>query len=88
MYSQIAKFMGQHGAHWVLSAPDGPHIGPMNLAIRVNLHDDVIKWNNFRVTGHLYREFTGPGEFPTQMPVTMRFDVFFDLRLNTRLNKQ
>ena len=28
-----------HGAHmgptWVLSAPDGPHVGPMNLAIRV-----------------------------------------------------
>ena len=28
-----------HGANmgptWVLSAPDGPHIGPMNLAIRV-----------------------------------------------------
>ena len=27
-----------HGAHmgptWVLSAPDGPHVGPMNLAIR------------------------------------------------------
>ena len=29
-----------HGANmgptWVLSAPDGPHIGPMNLAIRVH----------------------------------------------------
>ena len=23
------------GPTWVLSAPDGPHIGPMNLAIRV-----------------------------------------------------
>ena len=27
-----------HGAHlgptWVMSAPDGPHVGPMNLAIR------------------------------------------------------
>ena len=22
------------GPTWVLSAPDGPHIGPMNLAIR------------------------------------------------------
>ena len=29
-----------------------------------------------------------PGEFPTQRPVTRRFDVFFDLRLNTRLSKQ
>ena len=31
-----------HGANmgptWVLSAPDGPHVGPMNLAIRVLLH--------------------------------------------------
>ena len=23
------------GLTWVLSAPDGPHVGPMNLAIRV-----------------------------------------------------
>ena len=29
-----------------------------------------------------------PGEFPTQRPVTRRFDVFFDLRLNKRLRKQ
>ena len=27
-----------------------------------------------------------PGEFPAQKPVTRRFDVFFDLRLNTRLD--
>ena len=27
-------------------------------------------------------------EFPTQMPVTRSFDVFFDLRLNKRLSKQ
>ena len=30
-----------HGANmgptWVLSAPDGPHVGPMNLAVRVSL---------------------------------------------------
>ena len=36
----------------------------------------------FRVTGHLCGEFTGPGEFPAQRPVTRSFDVFFDLRLN------
>ena len=34
------------------------------------------------------REFTGPGEFPTQRPVTRSFDVFNDLRLNKRLSKQ
>ena len=31
-----------HGANmgptWVLSAQDGPHVGPMNLAIRVHIH--------------------------------------------------
>ena len=34
-----------HGANmgptWILSAPDGPHVGPVNLAIRVN-----IGWGN------------------------------------------
>ena len=43
--------------------------------------------NIFRVTGSLCGEFTGPGEFPTQRPVTRSFDVFFDLRLNKRLSK-
>ena len=42
----------------------------------------------FRVTGPLCGEFTGPGDFPTQRPVSRIFDVFFDLRLNKRLNKQ
>ena len=44
--------------------------------------------NIFRVTGPLCGEFTGPGEFPTQRPVTRSFDVFFDLRLNKRLSEQ
>ena len=43
--------------------------------------------NIFRVTGPLCGEFTGPGEFPAQRPVTRSFDVFFDLRLNKRLSK-
>ena len=38
--------------------------------------------NIFRVTGPLCGEFTGPGEFRAQRPVTRSFDVFFDLRLN------
>ena len=42
--------------------------------------------NIFRVTGPLCGEFTSPGEFPTQRPVTRSFDV--DLRLNKRLSKQ
>ena len=44
--------------------------------------------NIFRVTGPLCREFTGPGDFPAQRPVTRSFDDFFDLRLNKRLSKQ
>ena len=44
--------------------------------------------NIFPVTGHLCGEFTGPGEFPVQRPVTRSFDVFFDLCLNKRLSKQ
>ena len=31
------------GPTWVLSAPGGPHVGPMNLAIRV-LMQSVTKW--------------------------------------------
>ena len=42
----------------------------------------------FRVTGPLYREFAGPGEFSALRPVTRSFDVFFDLCLNKRLSKQ
>ena len=44
--------------------------------------------NIFCITGPLCGEFTSPGEFPTQKPVTRSFDVFFDLRLNKRLSKQ
>ena len=44
--------------------------------------------NIFRITGPLCGEFTGPGEFPAQRPVTQSFDVFFDLRLNKQLSKQ
>ena len=58
---------------------------------------DIETWRNmmtsangniFRVTSPLCGEFTGPGEFPTQRPVTRSFDVFFDLRPNKRLSKQ
>ena len=34
VYSQIARYMGPT---WVLSAPGGPHVGPINLAIRIVL---------------------------------------------------
>ena len=44
--------------------------------------------NIFRFAGPLCGEFTGPGEFPAQRPVTRSFDVFFDLRLTKRFSKQ
>ena len=44
--------------------------------------------NIFRVTGLLCGEFTGPGDFPAQWPMTRSLDVFFDLCPNKRLNKQ
>ena len=43
--------------------------------------------NIFRVTGPLCGEFTGPGEFPTQRPVTRSFDVFFDEAGDLRRNR-
>ena len=37
-----------HGANmgptWVLSAPDGPHVGPMNLAMRDKLNRRIDEW--------------------------------------------
>ena len=44
--------------------------------------------NTIRVAGPSCGDFTGPGEFPAQRPVTRSFDVFFDLRLNKQLSKQ
>ena len=44
-----------HGANmgptWVLSAPDGPHVGPMNLTIRVSTLDrlkSIIRWTRIQ----------------------------------------
>ena len=60
--------------------------------VSTNDYEQCMKtsWNGniFRVTGPLCGEFTSPGEFPTQRPVTRSFDVFFDLRLNKRWSIQ
>ena len=61
---------------------------PVNSLLMTFLMMTSSNGNIFRVTGPLCGEFTGPGEFPTQRPVTRSFDVFFDLRLNKRLSKQ
>ena len=45
-WSQCHPDSKVHGANmgptWVLSAPDGPHVGPMNLAIMATLSSLVI----------------------------------------------
>ena len=52
-------------------------------------HDDVIKWKHFPRYWPFVRVFTGHRWIPcTSRPVTRRFDVFFDLRLNKLLSKQ
>ena len=85
----ISLSLSQFKSHF-----DSSHLGCFGTYPVVNLvvccwhHDDVIKWKHLGVTGPLCREFTGPGEFPTQRPVTLSFDVFFDLRLNKWLSKQ
>ena len=58
-----------------------------HIEITAFRHDDVIKWNIFRVTGHLCGDSPVSGEFPEQRPVARSFDVFFDLRLNERFSK-
>ena len=78
---------------WVIS--EGFSTGPLfPVTNTVNSCSDSFMMTSsnvktvFRVTGPLWGEFTGPGEFPAQRPVTRSFDVFFDLRLNKRLSKQ
>ena len=40
----MVKFMGANmGPIWVLSAPDGPHVAPLNLAIRVVASDMLMQ---------------------------------------------
>ena len=66
------------------------HIGQVNVFNEKGHYIMMTSSNGniFRVTGPLCGEFTGPGEFPAQWPVTRSFDVFFDLGLNKRLSKQ
>ena len=43
IYILDSKVYGAYiGPTWVMSAPDGPHVGPMNLAIRDGYHKEVI----------------------------------------------
>ena len=42
------------GPTWVLSAPDGPHVGPTNLAIRDDIVDQTY---NYSIRGNLLKWF-------------------------------
>ena len=94
MSTQIAKYMGPT---WGPPGSFRPQMGPM-LAPWTLLSGEALRksypmmtssnGNIFRVTGHLFGEFTGPRWIPHTKPVTRSFDVFFDLRPNKRLSKQ
>ena len=74
---------------WYVLLSDGKSIRKPNGGYTLLCNPMMMSSNGniFCVTGPLCGEFTGPGEFPTQRPVTRSFDVFFDLGLNKRLNK-
>ena len=78
IWSVVNSSNGQSGAK-----PQMPTSCQLDICMMTSSNRNI-----FRVTGPLCGEFTGPGEFPTQRPVTRSFDVFFDLRLNKRLSKQ
>ena len=89
----MCTFLLQNGALWDLDCvagfmqkASGVHAGSTFWGSNRMMTSS--NGNIFRVTGPLCGEFTGPGEFPTQKPVTRSFHVFFDLRLNKRLSKQ
>ena len=78
---------GEFPARWWFETPSRPLWHHSNELPQFDMMTSS-NGNIFRVTGPLCGEFTGPGEFPTQRPVTRSFDVYFDLRLNKRLCKQ
>ena len=51
-----------------------PIVGTAQYFMMTSLNGNI-----FRVTGPLCGEFTGPGEFPTQRPVTRSFDFFLSV---------
>ena len=58
--------------------------------LNIKGHDDVIKWKHTRSASLAICAGNSPvtGEFPSQRPVTLSFDFFFDLRLHKRLTKE
>ena len=52
------------------------------LDTKIRIHDDVIKWNGFRVTGPLWGEWTSHQWIPLTKASNASFNVFFAASLN------
>ena len=62
------------GPTWVLSAPEGPHVGPMNLAIR----EDITESNAPYITRfHDFRKHRGAVKIDTETLFYLRQEICF-----------
>ena len=61
--------------------------GFLASSLDMSVHDDVIKWQHFRVSGHLWREFTGHQRIPRIKASDAELWCFF-LFPNRQLSKQ
>ena len=85
----------------LLSLPSGPALEPFPRPVMISTDIAIAGAQEYNTPWwrHQMETFSAllalcagnslvTGEFPTQRPVTLSFDVFFDLRLNKRLRKQ
>ena len=72
------------GPTWVLSAPDGPHVGPMNLAIRVGSGDNSVPQGS-SISHYLNTNFTDTVKFPVNMLMTLLMDYIFSITFSFSL---
>ena len=88
----IAYFLHEHinlyvTHHCMQSFSRNPYL--INWNKNMIKHDDVIKWRHFPCDCPFFaRNSRVIGEFPSQKLEARSFDVFFAIRLNTRLSKQ
>ena len=78
-----------HGLKWDYRTTTGSMFGSADMQ-----HQYIMTWwrHQMETFSTLLAICAGnslvPGEFPTHLPVTRSFNVFFDLHLNQRLSKQ
>ena len=78
----------ENRSSWILQIPIPIFFRDASLAPEQS-YDDVIKWKHFpRCWSFVRGIHRSPVNSPHKWPVTRNFDVFFDLRLFTRLSKQ